>query len=198
MPWQKWSKLLLFLLILCLIAQKSDSISQEEENILEIYLTKEQAPHAIFPEAENIHEENISVGPDLRKKLEQKTKQEVEENSFTTFTARKNGKILGYAVIVHQVGKFKPITFICGVTSEGKLKDFEVMAYRESKGNEIRMKRFRYQFRNKTLKNPLRINYDIINITGATYSVRSSCVAMKKALALVQEVYLNNVDSSIR
>jgi Na+-translocating ferredoxin:NAD+ oxidoreductase RnfG subunit len=54
------------------------------------------------------------------------------------------------------------------------------------------MKRFNYQYEGKTVLDPIRINKDIINITGATMSVRSVSAGVKRSLVLVEEFYLNH------
>src|SRR2546426_8892367 len=92
---------------------------------------------------------------------------------FRAFKAETNGKIDGYAVIQETIGKHRPITYLVGVTPDGKVSDIEVLVYRESKGSEVRMKRFNSHYEGKTVLEPIRINKDIINITGATVSVRS-------------------------
>ena len=66
----------------------------------------------------------------------------------------------------------------------------EVMVYRESVGAEVRRQRFARQFRGKTAKDSLRINRDILNITGATMSVQAMTAGVKKTLVILDELYL--------
>jgi Na+-translocating ferredoxin:NAD+ oxidoreductase RnfG subunit len=94
-------------------------------------------------------------------------------------------------VVQETIGKHRPITYIVGVSPEGKVFDVEIMVYRESRGNEVRRKRFNAQYEGKTADDPIRINKDIINITGATMSVRSVSAGVKRALVLVDEFYLH-------
>src|SRR5207237_8135131 len=112
------------------------------------------------------------------------------EESFRAFKAETNGKIDGYAVLQETIGKHRPITYLVGVTSDGKVSDVEILVYRESKGSEVRKKRFNSQYEGKTVLDPIRINKDIINITGATMSVRSVSAGVKRALVLIDEFYL--------
>ena len=70
------------------------------------------------------------------------------------------------------------------------VSDVEILVYRESKGSEVRRKRFNSQYEGKTVLDPIRINKDIINITGATMSVRSVSAGVKRALVLIDEFYL--------
>jgi len=93
-------------------------------------------------------------------------------------------------VIQETIGKHRPITYMVGVSPDGRVTSVEILVYRESKGNEVRMKRFNYQYEGKTTQDPIRINKDIINITGATMSVRSVSAGVKRALVLVEEFFL--------
>ena len=43
----------------------------------------------------------------------------------------------------------------------------------------------------KSFKNPIRINKDIINITGATMSVQCMCAGVRKVIAVINEYYLS-------
>ena len=63
------------------------------------------------------------------------------------------------------------------------------MVYREPVGAEVRRQRFSRQFRGKTAKDPLRINRDILNVTGATMSVQAMTAGVKKVLVILDELY---------
>jgi hypothetical protein len=77
-----------------------------------------------------------------------------------------------------------------GVDGRGHVLDVELLVFRESRGSEIRQKRFNSQYEGKTVLDPVRINKDIINISGATMSVRSMSAGIKRVLVLVDEFYL--------
>jgi thiamine biosynthesis lipoprotein ApbE len=66
-----------------------------------------------------------------------------------------------------------------------------ILVYRESRGGEIAKKRFLYQFKGKSLKNKIRINKDIINISGATMSVITMCKGVRKVLGVIDQFYLS-------
>jgi Na+-translocating ferredoxin:NAD+ oxidoreductase RnfG subunit len=83
------------------------------------------------------------------------------------------------------------MTYMVGITPSGKVSQVEMLIYRESRGADIRKPRFMYQYKGKQSDDPIRINRDIINITGATMSVRSASAGVKRALVLTEELYLN-------
>ena len=62
------------------------------------------------------------------------------------------------------------------------------MVYREEVGQEVRRQRFTNQFKGKNAKSALRINRDIINITGATMSVQALTLGVKKVLLILDEL----------
>ncbi len=93
------------------------------------------------------------------------------------------------AWILEEVGKEQPIT-MGFVVEEGKIIDFKVLVYRESRGDEIKHEFYRKQFRQAKLREHrkgLRLSQDIDGITGATLSVRASKKAATLALFLHQQ-----------
>ena len=158
-----------------------------------VYLTVEQAPKTIFPEADQFERKDIPVTPELSKKLRQlasPAKPTIWEPFYMTFIARKGGEIIGYAVICEEIGKHRPITFIVGVAPDGRVTDTALMMYREPQGYEVRGRGFLAQFAGKTLDNPIMQHQDIRNVSGATLSVRAMTRGVRKALAVITAVYL--------
>ena len=167
-------------------------LTEEELGSIEVYLTEEQALKLLFPKSQQVRAETLRLTPDQKARIQEKIGWKFPEESFRAFKAESNGKVDGYAVIQETIGKHRPITYIVGVTPDGKVSNIEILVYRESKGSEVRMKRFNSQYEGKTTLDPIRINKDIINITGATMSVRSVSAGVKRALVLVDEFYLNH------
>ncbi|MBI5677785.1 MAG: FAD:protein FMN transferase, partial [Planctomycetes bacterium] len=122
--------------------------------------------------------------------LEKLLSRRLYEDGFRTYIGKRDGAIQGYAIITEEIGKFHPFTFVVGVGTDGKITNIAILVYRESRGGEIAKKRFLYQFMGKSFKNPIRINKDIINITGATMSVQCMCAGVRKVLGVINEYYL--------
>jgi hypothetical protein len=158
-----------------------------------MFLKEEEAPRAVFPDATSVERKVIPSSDDLKSKIAQrmgKTKTSLWEDSYVTFRAKKGETVLGYAVIVEEIGKHRPITFVVGVGLDRKIKDAALMVYREAYGGEVRDRRFLQQYKGKELNDPLLPYRDIQNISGATLSVEAIGRGGKKALALVEIVYL--------
>jgi thiamine biosynthesis lipoprotein ApbE len=157
----------------------------------QVFLTKEEALKKVFPDCDEIAYDEIILTDEERNRLQDRLKRKIFEDRFTTYIGINSGKVAGYALITEEIGKFHPYTFIVSATPKGKIRDIAILVYRESRGAEIAHKRFLYQFKGKSLKNPIRINRDIINITGATMSVVTMCSGVKKVLAVIEEFYLS-------
>ena len=82
------------------------------------------------------------------------------------------------------------MTYMVGVDAQGLVSNVELLIFREARGSEVRTKRFNVQYEGKSVLDPVRINKDIINISGATMSVRSMTAGIKRVLVLVDEFYL--------
>jgi thiamine biosynthesis lipoprotein ApbE len=157
----------------------------------QVFLTKEEALKKVFPDCDEIAYDEIIITDEERNRLQDRLKRKIFEDNFITYIGVNSGKVAGYALITEEVGKFHPYTFIVSTNPKGKIRDIAILVYRESRGAEIAHKRFLYQFKGKSLKNPIRINKDIINITGATMSVVTMCTGVKKVLAVIDEFYLS-------
>ena len=178
------------LLTPALLALKPDLLNAQEGT----FLSEEEAPKAVFPEATQFEKKVIPATEALREKMKAllgRTRPSIWEDAYVTFLARRNDEHLGFAVITEEIGKHRPITFIVGITPSGKVKDVALMAYREAYGGEVRDRRFMRQYQEKDLAAPLLPYRDIVNIAGATLSVQSIGRGVRKVLALAQIVLLN-------
>ena len=165
-------------------------LNAEELGHMEIYFTEEEAAKVMFSDSETIRKEILSLTPRQKDFIEKTIGWKFPETSFTVFIGKTKGKIDGYAMVQNTIGKHRPMTYMVGVGPSGECMNFEGLVYREARGNEIYTPRFNYQYYGKNLLDPIRINRDILNITGATMSVRSASAGVKRTLVLVNEYYL--------
>ncbi len=156
----------------------------------EVYMTPEEAARSMFPKSDQIKSEVITLSTDQKFRIEERIGWHFPETNFDCFVGETKGHVDGWAFIQHTIGKHKPMTYMVGVDQQGEVFSVEVLVYRESRGSEVRKKRFNYQYEGKTAYDPIRINRDIINISGATMSVRSMSAGVKRVLVLAEEFYL--------
>ncbi len=163
---------------------KDDDFKYEE------FMTEEEALKIIFPKSTQIRKEVIRLSQEKKEQIEQRIGWKFPEDFFEVYIGQTGDRIDGYAMIHHTIGKYKPMTYMVGVDPKGKCTDVELLIFRDAKGSEVGKKRFNSQYDGKTVSDPIRINKDIINISGATMSVRSMSAGVKRVLVLVDEFYL--------
>jgi len=160
------------------------ALAQEGE-----FLKEEQAPAAVFPDADGFARQVVTATDELRSRMRAilgPVQPSIWEDQYVTFKAMRGDHLLGYAVIVDEIGKHRPITFVVGVRPDGRVNDVAVMAYREAYGGEVKSKRFLAQYRAKSVTDGLQQPTGVHNIAGATLSVDAASRAVKKALALAR------------
>lgn len=106
------------------------------------------------------------------------------------------GKIIGRAVVLDEMGKVKPITFLVGIDTEGKVAGISILKYRDMFGSEIKRRSFLRQFQGKSLNDKISIGADIDAVTSATISSQAAVSAVRKAILIIAKH--NNGDSHIK
>jgi len=165
-------------------------LTPEELGQEDVYLTPDEAAELMFPESDTVRRVELRLTPKQKTQIEEIIGWKFPETSFDCFIGKTNGNVDGWAIIQNTIGKHKPMTYMVGVNPQGEATNVEVLVYRESRGSEVRKKRFNYQYEGKDVFDPIRINRDIINISGATMSVRSMSAGVKRVLVIVDQVYL--------
>jgi len=155
----------------------------------EVYLNESQALGIILGDKAIVRREQKILGEALRKKLEHDSNLQFPESTYTFFIATQNGEPAKYAIVMNEIGKSEPITFMVGMSPEGKVTEIVIMEFRENRGWEVKEKRFLKQFRGKTTRSTIRVDEDIINYSGATLSSKAIARGVKRALLLLDAFY---------
>ncbi len=80
------------------------------------------------------------------------------------------------------LGKHDFITYAVAIDPSGQVKGIEILDYRETYGSQIRDKVWRQKFIGKTSKDPLTLDRDIPNISGATLSSKHVTEGVRRIL----------------
>jgi len=91
--------------------------------------------------------------------------------------------LLGFAEVGNVLGKDQPITFLVAIDPADRLKDVDILVYREPYGGEVAYEPWRRQFRGKTVSDSLRVGRGIRSISGATISVHAVTAGVNRILA---------------
>lgn len=181
-----------FLLLFCTWASPAHAQPESPDGpeAITVYLTEEEAIQKAFPRADSTWHETWTPSPSQRQRIERRLGWRLAEPDFTIYQATEKGEHLGYAVITEQIGLYKPITFLVKADPKGRAEGVWIMVYRESRGGEVRRQRFLSQYRGKSAQSPIRLNRDIIGVSGATLSVRALNGGVKKVLTMLDVAYL--------
>ena len=165
-------------------------LTDQELMHADVFLAEEDALKLMFPQSERIRKEVLKISPEKKLPIEERIGWKFPEDSFEVYIGETGARTDGYALVQNTIGKHKPMTYMVGVDNTGHVLNVELLVFREARGSEVRTKRFNVQYEGKTVLDPVRLNKDIINISGATMSVRSMTAGIKRVLVLVDEFYL--------
>lgn len=142
------------------------------------YFNVEQAQRAIFPDAK-LTPVPVKLSDEQVKQIEKLAETGVRHRDLRAWKAPDGAWFL----IDDVIGKHEFITYALGLNANGSVRQIEIMDYRESYGFEIRSPQWRQQFVQRTASDPIRLNQDIRNISGATLSCRHVAEGVKRMLA---------------
>jgi thiamine biosynthesis lipoprotein ApbE/Na+-translocating ferredoxin:NAD+ oxidoreductase RnfG subunit len=185
-PWILRAALVASLTLLATPSARADDV--------QVLLDKAEALATVFPDADHVVEIRHILSPSEATAISGLARRELDEGGFYLYRATRDGQVSGYATVVSQVGKVRPITHIVGVTPDGRVGRVAVMIYRESHGGEVAADRFLDQYRGLSLSDSILIDADVVNIAGATLSGNAICRGVRKALAAVEVLFLRADD----
>ncbi len=100
------------------------------------------------------------------------------------FEAIGSGTRLGWFIVDRVIGKTELITYALALDAGGAVTSLEILEYRETHGGEVRLAAWRRQFVGKTARDPVQLDADIRNISGATLSSRHVTEGVHRLLQL--------------
>jgi len=98
--------------------------------------------------------------------------------------ARGANGALGWFIVDEVIGKQALITYALSLENSGAVKALDVLVYRESHGDAIKLPAWRKQFIGKRATDPLRLDTDIRNVSGATLSCGHVTDGIRRLLLL--------------
>ena len=90
----------------------------------------------------------------------------------------------GYFFVDAVIGKHELITYAVLVGGDGKVRDVEILEYREAYGGDVRNPRWRAQFNGKQHGDTVQLGDDIQGISGATLSCQHLTDGIRRLLAI--------------
>jgi Na+-transporting NADH:ubiquinone oxidoreductase subunit C len=147
-----------------------------------VYLSVEQAQQAIFPGGRFVAAP-LSLTDEQKRAIAKRAGANAVSSPQVWKEARG-----GWFIVDHVIGKHELITYAVGLDAAGSVRGIEVLEYLENYGGQIRYASWRKQFLGKKAADPVRLDEDILNISGATLSCRHVTEGVRRLLALHEVV----------
>jgi hypothetical protein len=143
-----------------------------------VYLSVDQAQQVMFP-GRSLTALPLVLNAEQIAAIEHDSGVKVYAGSLRAWRADDGGYFFVDAVI----GKHDLITYAVALTAGAKIRQTEILEYREAYGGEVRNAHWRAQFNGRQQGDPVTIGRDIQNISGATLSCEHVTDGIRRLLA---------------
>lgn len=150
------------------------------------YLTVERAQQALFASATRFEQTPVVLSDAQKKTIEKVSPTRTPLPTERIWKAWSGGQHLGYFIVDEVYGKHEFITYAVAIDPAGAVLGIEIMDYRETHGGQVREPSWRRFFIGKTRADPLKLDGDIPNISGATMSCKHITEGVRRLLALYE------------
>jgi len=135
-----------------------------------VYFTSEEVQRQLFPAATSFEDVSVTLTKKQKKAIGKASKTRVSFDLVTALDAFDGNEKLGTLIIDQVYGKHEFITYAIALDNKGAVSGIEIMEYIETYGDEVRHPKWRAQFHGRKVGEPLEIDDQIKNISGATLS----------------------------
>ncbi len=154
----------------------------------QLFMSEAEALKIISPQTDWIEDTKV-LDEQARTALMEQNRLRFPETTYRFQVASAGGQPVAFALTLDEIGKSEPITFTVGLDPSGKVTQVILLVFRESRGGEVRDKRFLRQFRGKSARDPIQVNRDILSYPGATLSSKAIARGVRRAIALFHHFY---------
>lgn len=130
-----------------------------------VYFSVEQAQAQLFP-GQSLTPVSVTLTPAQIKAIQNASGERVREPHVRVWKSA-NG---GWFYLDRVLGKHEFITYALALNADGAVTGMEILEYRETYGDGVRNPKWRAQFHGKRHGAKLKLNTDIVNLSGATLS----------------------------
>ncbi len=102
--------------------------------------------------------------------------------------AEAGNRVIGFFIFDRVIGKHLYIDYSIALDPSGRIRQVDILQYRESYGGEIRSPSWLAQFIGKSNASPLQVGNDIRNISGATLSSHHVTEGIKRIMTIADRL----------
>jgi Na+-transporting NADH:ubiquinone oxidoreductase subunit NqrC len=148
------------------------------------YITVEQAQKLMFGPTAQFERRDLKLDKESARAIQKISGVKVRLLDVPIWQVSENGKPSGYFIVDEVYGKHEFITYAVALEADGRVRQVEILDYRETYGYQIRNPEWRAQFVGKSVADPVKLETDIQNISGATLSCKHVTEGVKRILAI--------------
>jgi Na+-translocating ferredoxin:NAD+ oxidoreductase RnfG subunit len=152
------------------------------------YLTIEQAQQLMFEPGSQFERRDLNLSREDAREIEKLSGVKVRLRQQAVWEVTEDGKHGGYFIVDEVFGKHEFITYAVALDGGGRVRQIEVLDYRETHGYQVRNPAWRAQFVGKSSADRLKLDVDIQNISGATLSCRHVTEGVRRLLAMYERL----------
>ena len=147
------------------------------------YFTGDAVKRALFPGATRFVDRSVTLSSAQSRSISAAARTSVSFPKIVAFDAFGSTGKIGTLYVDKVYGKHEFITYAVALDAAGAVSGIEIMDYRESYGDEVRNPAWRRQFSGKRSGQPLFIDKQVKNISGATLSCVHITDGVRRVLA---------------
>ena len=148
------------------------------------YLDVGAAQRALFADATRLEPVPISLSEEQRKAIRKASGTRTPIPVDRIWRAMRGDEVLGWFVVDEVYGKHEFITYAAAIDASGAVVGIEIMDYRETHGGQVREPSWRRHFQGKRSSDRIKLDEDILNISGATMSCEHITAGVRRLLTL--------------
>ena len=152
----------------------------------QVLISPIEAMHENYGEGAIVTKKNVLLSNDKFTNIQKNAKTKLNTKIYRIFTAKKDGNILGYGVLVNRKVRSKNAVILYFI-QDSILQGIEIIAFNEPL-EYVPTKKWNEQFIDIKTDTMLQLNRDIPSISGATMSARSVTDGSRVAFAFYNEL----------
>lgn len=157
-----------------------------------VYFTADAVKRVLFPNAAHFVDRAVTLTKEQVRAVAAASRTRVNFPNVAAWDAMGAGGRIGRLFIDRVYGKHEFVTYAVALDASDAVHGIEIMDFRESYGDEVRLPRWRAQFSGKRAGQPLFIDKQIKNISGATLSCVHITDGVRRVLATNALVFSGN------
>lgn len=152
----------------------------------EVFKTQQEALRQTFAGADTVVRRVLFLTDTQVDRIQKLAKARITSKMITYYAGMKTDSTLAYAFFASDIVRTKPATIMVVLKPGGQIASVEILAFHEPM-DYLPTPNWFYLFKQKVLNANLWPGRDIHGITGATLSVRSITMGVRKILAIYQQ-----------